>query len=230
MRKVLLIIPAFNEEASIEMVVDGLVNDYPDLDYVVVNDGSTDLTGTICRKRHYNYIDLPVNLGLTGAFRAGMKYAYYNGYDYAIQYDGDGQHNPEYIIPMQEYAEEKGLDVVIGSRFLESTKNASFRMFGNTVIQICILLTTGRNIKDPTSGMRLYNKGIIEKFSKMYNYGPEPDTIAYLMRCGARVGEYPVHMNEREYGESYLTFSNGVAYMFRMLTSILIVQWLRKKV
>lgn len=230
MKKVLVIIPAYNEAENIEKVVDDLIDNYPQFNYVVINDGSRDLTGSICREKGYNYIDLPVNLGLSGAFQAGMKYAYYSGYDYALQFDGDGQHNPEYISQMCHYAEKNNLDITIGSRFLEKRKTVNMRMIGNSILEACILLTTGKRIKDPTSGMRMYNREIIKKFAMLYNFGPEPDTMAFLIRCGARVGEIQVHMNEREAGESYLSISGSIVYMFQMITSIMIVQWFRKKV
>lgn len=228
-KKILVIIPAYNEAGNIVNVVNEIKNKYPELHYVVVNDGSRDSTAETCKKNHYNLLNLPVNLGLSGAFQAGMRYALYNNYDYAIQFDGDGQHNAEYIIPMMEMAEEKGLDVVIGSRFVNAKKTKSFRMAGNTLIAVLIFLTTGKRIKDTTSGMRMYDKGMINKLAYHMNYGPEPDTIAYLIRCGAKVGEYPVVMNERIEGESYLSFTNGIKYMFHMITSILFVQWFRKK-
>ena len=102
MDKVLLVIPAYNEGKNIERVVDHIKNDFPELDYVVVNDGSKDDTADICRRRGYNFIDLPVNLGLAGCFQTGMKYAWQKGYNYAVQFDGDGQHRPEYIQAMKE--------------------------------------------------------------------------------------------------------------------------------
>ena len=125
--KVLVIIPAYNEEANIEMVVGELEEKYPQYDYLVVNDGSTDRTEEICREHGYNLLDLPVNLGLAGCFQAGMKYAYYQKYAYAIQFDGDGQHRPEYIEPMMQKMTE-GYDIVIGSRFVNQKKDFSFRM------------------------------------------------------------------------------------------------------
>lgn len=124
MEKVLAIIPAFNEEQNIEMVVEGLNRQNLQLDYVVVNDGSTDRTADICREKGYNLLDLPVNLGLAGCFQAGMKYAYKKGYEYVVQFDGDGQHKPEFIQAMRSKMEE-GYDLVIGSRFLQSRKNFS---------------------------------------------------------------------------------------------------------
>lgn len=227
--KVLIIIPAYNEAENIEKVVENLRNNYSMLDYVVINDGSRDNTAKICKENNYNLIDLPVNLGLAGAFQTGMKYAYYKDYDYAIQYDGDGQHNPEYINGMVRQAEENGLDIVIGSRFVSEKKPFTLRMLGNSLIELCIFLTTGKRIKDSTSGMRLYSKRMMKKLAISMNYGPEPDTIAFLIRCGARVEEHQVHMNERIAGESYLNITGSIKYMFHMCSSILIVQWFRKK-
>lgn len=227
--KTLIIIPAYNESENIVSVVENLKNNYSQYDYVVVNDGSKDNTTKICKMGGYNLIDLPINLGLAGAFQTGMKYAFYNDYDYAIQYDGDGQHNPQYIEGMVSLAEEKRLDVVIGSRFVTEKKPHSLRMIGNSLIELCIFITTGKKIHDSTSGMRLYNKRMIKKMANTMNYGPEPDTIAYLLRCGAKVDEYQVHMNERVAGESYLNITRSIKYMAHMCSSILIVQWFRKK-
>lgn len=227
--KVLIIIPAYNEAENIVRVVENLKNNYRMFDYVVVNDGSKDNTAKICKENNYNLVDLPINLGLAGAFQAGMKYAFYHNYDYAIQYDGDGQHNPEYIEGMVSCAEAEEIDIVIGSRFVTEKKPHTLRMMGNTLIESCIFLTTGKRIKDSTSGMRLYSRRMISKLASSMNYGPEPDTIAYLIRCGARVKEYQVHMNERVAGESYLNLSGSIKYMFHMCSSILIVQWFRKK-
>ncbi len=229
MKKLLIIIPAYNEEANIEKTVHHVQEILPQYDYLVINDGSTDRTPEICRENGFNFLDLPVNLGLTGAFQAGMKYAYKHHYDYAIQYDGDGQHNPEYIEPMLQEAERFGIDIMIGSRFLQAGKNRSLRMLGNSIINLCILLTTGCRIKDSTSGMRLYSARMIKEMALQPNSRPEPDTVAFLVLCGAKVGEYPVHMNERTAGESYLNFTAGIKYMFYMCTSILLLNWFRKK-
>ena len=227
--KILIMIPAFNEEKNIVRVVENVKSKYSHYEYVVINDGSKDSTADLCKKYNYNIIDLPINLGLDGAFQTGIKYALYHKYDYAIQYDGDGQHNPEYIEKMIKRAEEANLDIIIGSRFVTKKKPLNPRMIGNTLIELCILLTTGKRIKDSTSGMRLYNKRMIKKLATSMNYGPEPDTIAYLIRCGAKVEEYQVHMNERIAGESYLNLTRIIKYMFHMCSSILVVQWFRKK-
>lgn len=227
--KCLIIIPAYNEALNIEQVVDRLTKEYPQYDYVVVNDGSKDETAAICRKRGYNLVDLKVNTGLAGAFQTGMKYAYALGYDCAIQFDGDGQHNPDYIADMIAKMEQENLDIVIGSRFVTEKKPVSARMIGNTLIEGCILLTTGKRVKDPTSGMRLFNRRMIKKLAYSMNYGPEPDTIAYLINCGAKVAECQVVMNERTAGESYLNFTRTIRYMTTICCSILILQWFRKR-
>lgn len=226
--KVLVIIPAYNEEKSIERVVDNLIANYPEYDYVVVNDGSRDNTAAICRRRGYRFIDLPVNLGLAGAFQTGMKYAYEHAYDYAIQFDADGQHRPEFIRPIVDKMEE-GYDIVIGSRFVEEKKPCSLRMLGSFMISLAIRLTTGVKIKDPTSGMRMFNRSLMKEFALNINYGPEPDTVSYLVKNGARVTEVQAHMDERLEGKSYLTLTKSAVYMIRMITSILLIQNFRKR-
>lgn len=226
--KVLVIIPAYNEEKSIKRVVDNLIQNYPEYDYVVVNDGSRDHTVDICKEEGYQYLNLPVNLGLAGAFQTGMKYAYQMGYDYAIQFDADGQHRPEYIAPILNKMEE-GYDIVIGSRFVEEKKPASLRMLGSAMISAAIRLTTGKKVKDPTSGMRMFNRKLIEEFALNINYGPEPDTVSYLIKNGAKVAEVQAHMDERLEGQSYLTLTRSAKYMIRMITSILLIQNFRKR-
>ena len=225
----LIVIPAYNEELNIERVVDNLTEYFPQYDYVVVNDGSKDHTAEICRRRGYRLLDLPTNLGLAGGFQAGLKLADRMGYDYAIQLDGDGQHDPAYIQGMLEQMEHSGADIVIGSRFVTEKKPRSLRMLGSNIIQLAIRLTTGKNVLDPTSGMRLFNRSMIHEFATNLNYGPEPDTISYLMRNGAKVEEYPVVMQERIAGTSYLNLSRSIEYMMRMCISILLVQPFRKR-
>jgi len=228
MNRVLLVIPAFNEEQNIRMVVEELIHHYPQLDYVVVNDGSTDRTEEICREQGYNLLDLPVNLGLAGCFQAGMKYAYYKGYEYAIQFDGDGQHRPEFIESMVEKMDQ-GYDIVIGSRFIHEKKNFSMRMIGSRLIAAAIRLTTGVKVTDPTSGMRMFNREMIREFALNLNYGPEPDTVSYLLKQGAKVAEVPVVIAERAGGESYLKPMVAARYMGRILLSILLIQNFRKR-
>jgi glycosyltransferase involved in cell wall biosynthesis len=226
--KVLIIIPAYNEQDNIERVVDNLIENYPEYDYLVVNDGSKDKTPEICKKRGYNFLDMPINVGLTGGVQAGMMYAHKFGYDYAIQFDGDGQHDPKYIEKMIEAMAE--CDICIGSRFVSEKKPKSLRMLGSNMIEAIIRLTTGKRIKDPTSGMRMFSKDAIRVMAETIDYGPEPDTIAHLIRSGARVSEVQVEMHERVAGESYLNLKRSVKYMMHMFFSIIFIQWFRKKV
>lgn len=226
--RILIIIPAYNEEGNIERVVNNLIQNYPQFDYVVVNDGSKDSTAEICKRNKYNLLNQPINLGLAGAFQTGMKYAYQMGYDAAIQFDGDGQHRPEYIDEMAQKIEE-GNDIVIGSRFVTEEKPSSLRMLGSNIIEGLIKFTTGKVIKDPTSGMRMFNQKMIKLLAENLNMGPEPDTVAYLVKCGAKVEEIQVKMDERIAGESYLNLSRSAKYMLTMSISILLVSFFRKK-
>ena len=225
--KTVFIIRAYNEEGSIARVVDDLRENFPQYDYVVVDDGSTDSTAEICRRNGYNYVSNPVNLGLAGAFRTGMMYAAENGYDAAVQFDGDGQHNAEYVADMLALT-EKGYDIVIGSRFLTEKKPHTMRMLGSRLITFAIRLTTGKRITDPTSGLRVYNRSTTLRYAESTALCPEPDTLAFLMRKGVKVTETQVTMNERFAGKSYFTLISSIKYMTHMFVSILLLQWFRR--
>lgn len=226
-KKVLVIVPAYNEEESLERTVDELVSVVPDIDYLVVNDGSKDATEQICLDRGYNHVTLPVNSGLTVGFQTGMKYALRNGYDYALQFDADGQHCPEYMSKMLDLAIAEDADIVIGSRFVNKCKEVSVRMLGSRIITVAIKLTTGKRVADPTSGMRMFNRKMIERFANDDSLNPEPESISYLIKKGAKVREVQVEMRERQAGESYLNIPKSIAYMARACISILFVQWFR---
>lgn len=228
--KILIMIPAYNEAENIERVVDNLIENYSQYDYVIINDGSTDDTRKISARRGYNLLDLPVNVGLSGAIKSGMRYANYYGYDYVIQLDGDGQHDPMYIKDLQECMERTGADIVIGSRFKTEKKPFNSRMIGSQLITAAIYLTTrGKYIGDVTSGMRLFNKKMIKRFGYDMHYSPEPDTLAYLLNCGVKIEEVQVEMHERIAGVSYLNFKNSLWYMMKMMFSIFIFQWVRRR-
>ena len=227
--RVIAVVPAYNERDNIVSTIEDLQNNAPDVDYVIVNDGSKDDTLAICHEHGYNVINLPVNLGLAGAFQTGMRYAYEHGYDYAIQFDADGQHSAAYIHEMVKVAQRDGANIVVGSRFATQKKPVSARMAGSVLISAMILLTTHKRIQDPTSGMRLFDKTMIPLFANEMDFGPEPDTISLLMRWGYKVEETQVEMRERTAGESYLNFTKSVTYMLRMSISILLVQWFRRK-
>ena len=148
--------------------------------------------------------------------------------DCAVQFDADGQHRPEYIAAMIRKIEE-GNDIVIASRFVEEKKPTTARMIGSRLITTAIRLTSGAKIMDPTSGMRMYNKKLIEVLANNINFGPEPDTVSYLIKMGAKVAEIQAKMDERIAGQSYLNAVNAAKYMARMLISILLIQNFRNK-
>lgn len=229
MSKVLAIVPAYNEEESIVSTIQDLERNASGIDYVIVDDGSKDSTEAICRRNGYNLVSLPINLGLAGAFQTGMKYALENGYDYAVQFDADGQHNAGCIESMLEEAERSKSNIVIGSRFITEKKPLSLRMAGSALISAMLRLTTGKKITDPTSGMRLFDRTMISVLASKFDYGPEPDTLSLLIRSGASVSEVQVHMRERTAGESYLSPTKSMQYMLRMGLSILFVQWFRER-
>ena len=223
--KVLAIIPCYNEEKNIKTVVDNLKEKAPFIDLIIVNDGSQDNTQDICINNKYPIINIPFNLGLTNAVQTGMRYAFINNYDMALQFDGDGQHLPEYIPQMIELMQKSSSDIIIGAR----NKKKGLRSFGGILLRLALKITTGKTLTDPTSGMRLYNRKMIEEFAKHINYGPEPDTLAYLINCGVSVLETPVIMQERKAGESYLNILSAALYMLRMFISIIIIQWFRPR-
>lgn len=224
---VLVVVPAYNEEESIVATVKELTAVVPELDYLIVNDGSRDGTRRICMEHGYRMLDLPANVGLTYGFQAGVKYALRHGYDAVLQFDADGQHEASYIRPMIEQMSNQGDDIVIGSRFLTRKKDFSPRMIGSRLIALFIMLTTGIRLTDPTSGMRVFGGWTLKTFGRMNDFGPEPDSLAYLARKGAHISEIQVEMRERAAGESYLNVINSVKYMLRTCISILFVQWFR---
>lgn len=226
----LIIIPAYNEEDNIVAVVEEITANYPQYDYIVINDGSTDATRKVCANNGINLLDLPVNLGLSGAIRSGMKYANYYGYEYVVQLDGDGQHSPEYIDDMLKCMEQTEADIVIGSRFKTQRKPFTARMVGSQMITYAIWLTTGgKYIGDVTSGMRLFNKRMIKMFGYRINYRPEPDTLAFLLNHGVKIEEVQVTMRERVAGSSYLNMKNSLSYVLHVLFNVLVFQWVRKE-
>jgi len=227
--KVLAVIPAYNEEQSIIKVIDNLYEFAPDVDILVINDGSTDNTATFCiNDGRCMLINMPYNTGLAIAVQTGLRYAAENEYDFAFQFDADGQHKAEYIKDLL-IESENGFDIVIGSRYKKNKRRLSVRALGSILINGAIRMTSGVNLTDPTSGFRVYNKKMLREFAENINYEPEPDTIAYLARTGVRIFEIHVTMNNRKFGRSYFTIIKSIDYMFRMCFSIIIVQWFRKR-
>ena len=233
--KVLMIIPAYNEELNIKRTVDSIIKynkkSKYDIDYVVINDGSTDETYKICLENKFNVINLIKNLGIGGAVQTGYKYAYDNNYDVAIQFDGDHQHDENYIDSLVEEI-ENGYDFVIGSRFISNLskfRSSSARRLGINILSFLIKLTTGFKIYDPTSGFRAANK-IIKIFSQTYPIEyPEPESSVYLIRKKFKVKEVPVEMRERKFGTSSIKPLKSVYYMFSVAISIIITSILKEE-
>lgn len=225
--RLMVIVPAYNEEESILHTLSTL--NAGAYDVLVVDDGSRDATASICQEAGFPVLRLPVNLGLAGAVKAGMLYAMAHGYDAVLQFDADGQHRAEYIAPMLDALEHGSAHIVIGSRYLRNRRADSLRAFGNTMISNAIRVTTGQRVADSTSGMRMYSRDAMRWLCDNPDCTPEPDTIAYAIRCNGRILEVPVTMDERTAGKSYLSVSRSMRYMLHMLLSIFLFQWFRKK-
>lgn len=224
--KVLIIIPAYNEELNILKTIEKIKNlkSNDQIDYIVINDGSTDKTLEVCLKESLNVINLISNLGIGGAVQTGYKYAYYNNYDIAIQFDGDGQHDEKYIKKLIDEI-KNGNDFVIGSRFignLSKFKSTTIRKIGIKIISYLIKVFGKIKISDPTSGFRAGNKKVIELFSEYYpTEYPEPETVIYLKNKGLKIKEIPVEMHEREFGKSSIKPIHSTYYMFSVSVAII---------
>lgn len=223
--KKLVIIPAYNEEGGIVKTVTDVVENAKDFDYVVINDCSKDNTLKICREHNFNVVNLPVNMGIGGGVQTGYMYAYRNGYDIAVQFDGDGQHNASYLTEMSEKLVKEQLDMVIGSRYIEKEgfQSSGMRRLGIRYFTGLIKLLTGKKITDPTSGMRMINQKIMKQFSEEYpkDY-PEPESVVTILKEGAKVEEIPVKMNAREEGVSSISPSKSIYYMVKVSIAVLI--------
>lgn len=223
--KVLIIIPAYNEADNIENVVDNIRNNFPQYDYVVINDGSKDNTRDICKKRRYQYLNLSINLGIGGAVQTGYKYAKDKNYDVAVQIDGDGQHDISYLADMLPMLESGEADIVIGSRFIEKEgfQSSVVRRIGIRILSFLIYMCTGCKIKDVTSGFRAVNKDYIKIYADSYpNDYPEPEAIVAAVMHGGSVKEFPVVMKERAGGTSSINFVKSIYYMIKVTLAIIV--------
>lgn len=228
--KSIVIIPAYNEEKSIEKTVADIRENAPEFDYVIVNDCSGDNTLKVCTEKGMHVLNLPINLGIGGAVQTGYLYAYKNGYDFAVQFDGDGQHDAKYLHEMRDYMVEHKLNMLIGSRFIEKEgfQSSGIRRFGIRYFSALIRLLTKAKITDPTSGMRMVNREVIGIYADSYpkDY-PEPESVVAILNMGKTVGEYPVVMRERTEGVSSISPLRSVYYMIKVTLAIL-VEMLRK--
>ncbi len=223
--KKLIIIPAFNESESIKYTIQNIRQDAPDFDYLIINDCSTDKTESICREEGFNYLSLPVNLGIGGAVQTGYRYAVENGYDVVVQVDGDGQHDVRFLNRMVETLQRENADMVIGSRFIEKEgfQSSAMRRVGINYFMYLIKALTKTRVTDPTSGFRMVNRRTAEIFAVNYprDY-PEPESTVYLLRRGKKVLEVPVVMRERQGGVSSIRFKRSIYYMIKVSLAILI--------
>lgn len=225
--KKIIIIPAFNESGNLIKTIWDIKKNAPDFDYVIINDCSTDDTLNICKENGFSYLNLPVNLGIGGAVQTGYRYAYYHGYDIAVQFDGDGQHSAIYLKMMFEKMQEMNCDMVIGSRFIEKEgfQSSSLRRLGIKYFTGLIKLLTGKKITDPTSGMRMINRNLLKKFMEDYpkDY-PEPESVVTALIEKYNIIEVPVIMNEREEGVSSISFRKSIYYMIKVSLAIFIAR------
>lgn len=225
--KKLVIIPAYNEQASIEKTVQDIRKFAPEFDYVVINDCSTDDTLKVCEENGIFCLKLPVNLGIGGAVQTGYLFAYRNGYDVAVQFDGDGQHSAKYLEAMVDKLVKDNADMVIGSRFItnEGFQSSKIRRLGIKHFNLLIKLLTGHTITDPTSGMRMVNSDIIKLFSEDYpkDY-PEPESVVQIISMGKNVVEIPVIMNERSEGVSSISPGKSIYYMIKVTIAMIIAR------
>ena len=237
--KILLIIPAYNEEENI-LNVYNMIKKYNEeneqkLDYVIINDGSKDNTLKILEENKLNYIDLVHNLGIGGAVQTGYKYAYENEYDIAIQFDGDGQHDINYVPNICKPIIDEKVNMCIGTRYLDKTssefQSTFMRRLGKNIISFFIKLLCHKKITDPTSGFRAVDKNVIEIFAKDYpTEYPEPESTVGVLVKRYDVKEVPVSMNERTGGKSSINIWKSVDYMLKVSIAVILdfIQYNRK--
>ncbi len=231
--KVLLIIPSYNEEENVlenyQRIIDYNKKNKTHYDAIVINDGSSDRTEDICIENKIPYITLVHNLGIGGAVQTGYKYAMEHGYDIAVQFDGDGQHDVRYVKDIIEPIIKDKADMVIGSRFIDKSvsefQSSKSRRAGISLISFFIKLVTGKKIYDTTSGFRAANRALIKLFSTDYPVEyPEPVSSTKILKKKYRIEEVPVSMNERIGGVSSLgKLWKQVYYMFNVILSIILV-------
>lgn len=221
--KILVIIPAYNEEKNIVRVVTQLTKTVPEVSYIIINDCSCDNTARICRKYGYNYMSLPINLGIGGVVQAGYQYALDHDYDIAVQMDGDGQHDAKYIHRIIQPIIDEEADIVIGSRFLtgEGFQSSGMRRAGINFLSFLIRLCSGTRVKDVTSGFRAVNRKFIRIYAGEYSQDyPEPEAIIAGAMNQGRIKEVPVIMHERKAGISSINLWGSVYYMIKVSLAI----------
>lgn len=223
--KVLLIIPAFNEQDSILNTIADIKDNGGDVDYIVINDCSTDATKSVLLQAEVPFLDLPINLGIGGGVQTGYRYAAEHGYDIAIQFDGDGQHCAAYLQDLIAPIIAGDADITIGSRFIrkEGFQSSGLRRIGINFLSSLIHLLCGTKINDVTSGMRAVNKKMIAFFAREYAQDyPEPEAILAASLAGARIIEIPVQMRERSAGVSSINALKPIYYMIKVSIALIV--------
>ena len=224
--KILVIIPAYNEEKSISKFIMDIYNQkIKDLDILVINDASSDNTKFEAQKLGVNVIDLPINLGIGGAVQTGYIYAYNNKYDVAIQFDGDGQHMAKYLKDMIKTIINENYDMVVGSRFINNSnyKPSIYRKLGINFFSSLVSILGRKKVFDTTSGYRAVNNSVIKEFVEYYSKDyPEVETLSYIIRKGFKVKEIPVEINYRESGKSSITPLKSIYYMLKVTFATII--------
>ncbi|GMT41903.1 MAG: glycosyl transferase family 2 [bacterium] len=231
--EVLVIVPAYNEEKALPHTLSQLVEIFDRSQIVVINDGSADGTSVAARRTGVRIIDLAANMGIGVAMQTGYKFAVKNGFRYAIQCDGDGQHPPREIPAIMREMERTGADMVIGSRFLdtrrEGFKSYPFRRAAIRLFSAWINMLTRLKVYDVTSGFRLANEKVIRLFAREYPFDyPEPESIILLTRRRFKVVEVAVSMRQRQGGVSSIGFSSGLYYMVKVMLGLALTK-LRKE-
>jgi hypothetical protein len=225
-RSCLAVVPAYNEAGTVGRVVRTLRESAPAFDVVVIDDGSTDSTAAEARAAGARVLTHPFNLGIGGAVQSGFKYAQENSYDYMVQVDGDGQHDPTEIEKLVARMEaDPTMDVVCGSRFLEDLEYVGpvSRRAGIHVFAFILSRLVDPRITDPTSGFRLYNRRAIGLFARDYPHDyPEVEAILVLHHHRLRMCEVPVRMFQRGGGRSSIRSGKSVYYMVKVLLAIMV--------
>ncbi len=223
--KALAVMPAYNEEATLGRVIAGLRDHAPEFEILVIDDGSTDRTRDVAAASGAKVLQMPFNVGIGGAVQAGFKFALENDYDFMVQVDGDGQHDPQEISKLVEAMESSPDDVIIGSRFVEDLQYVGpiSRRAGIHVFAFLLSRIVGSKVTDPTSGFRLYNRTAINLFARDYPHDyPEVEAVLVLHFHRLRMREVPVRMFQRGGGSSSISSGKSVYYMVKVLLAIFV--------
>jgi glycosyltransferase involved in cell wall biosynthesis len=221
-----VIVPAFNEEASIGGLIDEIRRYVPEIEIVIINDGSSDRTPFVAAAKGATVLDLPCNLGVGGAVQAGFRYAFDQGYECVVRCDGDGQHDPSGIPGMLDALNaDAGVDLIIGSRFLsdETYSNTIIRSMGIRALSWMLTVICRKRVTDPTSGFQVVRRPLLYLFSRSYptDY-PEPEALALLRRQGYDYKEVPAVFRNRQAGQSSIRGWGTLYYVIKVFLALLI--------